>query len=48
MADHAAYHGGEIGILRQVMGLWMPDRIDHFALASTVTQNAPTRIEPQK
>ena len=22
MADHASYHGGEIGILRQVLGLW--------------------------
>ena len=41
MADHAAYHGGEIGILRQVMGLWTPDRIDHFTVAASVTQNTP-------
>ena len=39
MADHAAYHGGELGILRQVMGLWTPDRIDHFTVDATVTQN---------
>jgi DinB superfamily len=40
MADHAAYHGGEFGILRQVMGLWAPERLDHFTIAAAVTQNA--------
>ena len=39
MADHASYHAGEIGILRQVMGLWAPARIDHFTVAAIVTQN---------
>ena len=39
MADHAAYHGGELGILRQVMGLWAPQRVDHFTLAASITQN---------
>jgi hypothetical protein len=39
MADHAAYHGGEIGILRQVMGLWAPDRLDNFTIAAAITQN---------
>lgn len=39
MADHASYHAGEIGILRQVMNLWSPDRVDHFTLSSSVTQN---------
>jgi hypothetical protein len=39
MADHAAYHGGEIGILRQVMGLWAPTRVDHFTVGAAVTQN---------
>ncbi len=39
MADHAAYHGGELGILRQVMGLWAPQRVDRFTLAAIVTQN---------
>ena len=46
MADHAAYHGGELGILRQVMGLWMPDRIDHFTAHASVTQNAPPDTQP--
>ena len=45
MADHAAYHGGEIGILRQVMGLWTPDRIDHFTVDASVTQNAPSATQ---
>ena len=40
MADHAAYHGGELGILRQVMGLWAPDRVDHFIVEVVVSQNA--------
>jgi DinB superfamily len=40
MADHAAYHGGELGILRQTMGLWSPKRLDHFTIAAAVTQNA--------
>jgi DinB superfamily len=40
MADHASYHGGEMGILRQVMGLWAPERQDHFTIAASVTQNA--------
>ena len=40
MADHAAYHGGELGILRQVMGLWAPDRVDHFTVEAVVSQNA--------
>lgn len=39
MADHAAYHGGEIGILRQVMGLWAPQRVDHFTVGAAKTQN---------
>ncbi len=39
MADHASYHAGEIGILRQVMGLWAPARIDHFTVGAIVTQN---------
>jgi hypothetical protein len=44
MADHAAYHGGEMGILRQVMGLWSPERLDNFTIAAAVNQNAdPTR-----
>jgi DinB superfamily len=42
MADHAAYHGGELGILRQVMGLWAPDRVDHFTVSASVTQNVAT------
>lgn len=41
MIDHNAYHGGEMGILRQVMGLWAPERIDHFTVEATVTQNRP-------
>jgi hypothetical protein len=40
MADHAAYHGGEMGVLRQVMGLWSAERLDHFTIAAAVTQNA--------
>ncbi len=42
MVDHAAYHGGEIGILRQVMGLWTPERVDHFTIDAAVSQNAPS------
>jgi DinB superfamily len=39
--DHNAYHGGEMGILRQVMGLWAPDRQDTFTIAAEHTQNRP-------
>ncbi len=42
MADHASYHGGELGILRQVMGLWAPERVDHFTVEASVTQNVGT------
>jgi hypothetical protein len=41
MVDHAAYHGGEIAILRQVLGLWPPDRTDTFTAQAIETQNAP-------
>jgi hypothetical protein len=41
MVDHAAYHGGEIGILRQVLGLWPPDRADTFTAHAVETQNEP-------
>lgn len=41
MADHAAYHGGEIGILRQVLGLWGTTRVDSFTEHAAVTQNLP-------
>jgi hypothetical protein len=33
LADHNAYHTGEIAVLRQVMGLWPPDRIDDWRMA---------------
>ncbi len=46
MIDHNAYHGGELGILRQVMGLWTPDRVDTFTLHAEVTQNAPSPPPP--
>jgi len=41
MADHAAYHGGEFGILRQVLGLWGTDRKDSFTDHASATQNLP-------
>lgn len=41
MVDHNAYHGGEMGILRQVMGLWAPTRVDHFTVDAIDTQNQP-------
>jgi hypothetical protein len=41
MADHAAYHGGEFGILRQVLGLWGADRTDAFTEHAAVSQNLP-------
>jgi hypothetical protein len=41
MTDHAAYHGGEIGILRQVLGLWDAARVDVFTEHAAVTQNLP-------
>jgi hypothetical protein len=41
MIDHNAYHGGEMGILRQVMGLWPASRVDTFALHAEATQNHP-------
>ena len=39
MIDHNAYHGGELGILRQVLGLWSSERVDTFTIASSVSQN---------
>jgi hypothetical protein len=33
LADHNAYHTGEIAVLRQVMGLWPPDRQDNWQMA---------------
>jgi hypothetical protein len=39
MIDHNAYHGGEIGILRQIMGLWGQQRVDTFTIHATETQN---------
>ena len=39
MIDHNAYHGGELGILRQVMNLWPTSRTDAFTAAAIVTQN---------
>jgi hypothetical protein len=41
MVDHNAYHGGEMGILRQVMGLWPQARVDTFTLHAIDTQNEP-------
>jgi hypothetical protein len=41
MIDHNAYHGGEVGILRQVMGLWNTDRVDTFTIHAEATQNHP-------
>lgn len=41
MVDHNAYHGGEMGILRQVMGLWPQARVDTFTLDAIDTQNEP-------
>ncbi len=41
MVDHNAYHGGELGILRQVMGLWPDSRVDAFTLHAIETQNEP-------
>lgn len=39
MIDHNAYHGGEMGILRQVMNLWPQSRIDTFTVHAIDTQN---------
>jgi DinB superfamily len=39
MIDHNAYHGGELGILRQTLGLWSPDRADAFNATAIHTQN---------
>ncbi len=39
MIDHNAYHGGEIGVLRQIMGLWPASRIDTFTVNAQHTQN---------
>ena len=39
--DTLAAYRWELGILRQVMGLWAPERIDHFTADASVTQNAP-------
>jgi hypothetical protein len=39
MIDHNAYHGGEMGILRQVTGLWPDSRVDTFTVAAVETQN---------
>jgi DinB superfamily len=39
MVDHNAYHGGELAILRQVLGLWAPERTDTFTLNAIQTQN---------
>lgn len=41
MVDHNAYHGGELSILRQVMGLWPAERVDRFTIEATETQNRP-------
>ncbi len=41
MIDHNAYHGGELGILRQVMGLWPDQRVDSFTAHAIETQNQP-------
>jgi DinB superfamily len=42
MIDHNAFHGGEIGVLRQVMSLWPKDRIDTFTVQAIETQNMST------
>ena len=39
MIDHNAYHGGELAILRQVMGLWPSDRTDTFTIDAIQAQN---------
>ncbi len=39
MIDHNAYHGGEIGVLRQVLGLWSDQRVDTFTVNAEHTQN---------
>ncbi len=39
MIDHNAYHGGEIGVLRQAMGLWSKERVDTFTLDAEQRQN---------
>jgi hypothetical protein len=41
MIDHNAYHGGELGILRQVLGLWTDTRVDRFHEHAITTQNQP-------
>jgi uncharacterized damage-inducible protein DinB len=42
MIDHNAYHGGELGVLRQVMGLWGDQRVDRFHDYAVETQNEPS------
>lgn len=42
MADHAPFHGIELGILSAAMGLWMSGRIVHVTVEATVVQNAPS------
>jgi DinB superfamily len=37
--DHNAYHGGEIGVLRQVLGLWSNERVDTFTINAVHSQN---------
>jgi hypothetical protein len=39
MIDHNAYHAGELGILRQVLGLWPDQRVDAFHAHAVETQN---------
>jgi hypothetical protein len=39
MIDHNAYHGGEIGVLRQVLGLWSKERVDTFTIKTVHSQN---------
>jgi len=39
--DHASHQVGELGILRQVSGLWAPQREDLFTLDAVVTQSRP-------
>jgi uncharacterized damage-inducible protein DinB len=39
MIDHNAYHGGEIGVLRQILGLWSDNRVDTFTIHAIQTQN---------
>jgi hypothetical protein len=39
MIDHNSYHAGELGILRQVMGLWPERRVDGFHAHAVDTQS---------